>query len=103
MHPTDNVCVAENIRISTGLPTHTLAWWLPGMGTGFDPLWVYCRLLLVSGTSTVGNLPIISCNTLIFPFVIMRISNRDARHDNLHVLLKGRANEVTIRKMVHVR
>ena len=90
--------MAENVRIFTGLPTHTLAWWRPGMVIGFDPLWV-CMMDCVSvdGTSKVCETAIISCNALIFPFVKMRLSNRDMRRDNVHVLLSGRTAEINIR------
>ena len=57
----------------------------------------------MSGTSTVGESSIISCSTLTLPFVIVLVSNRDMRHGQLHVLLRGRSTEMKISKMVNVR
>ena len=52
----------------------------------------------MSGTSTVGESSIIPCSILILPFVIVLVSNRDMRHGQLHVLLRGRSIEINILK-----
>ena len=82
---------------------NALAWWPPEKVLGSIPVWCVHGLL-------VDGLDFNRCKSIhhvvhvaFLCFVKDQLSNRDARHDNLHVLLKGRANEVTIRKMVHMR